>query len=143
MAIRLINPFKKEKQMKQSIKQSIKKQFAYLFILLIILIIIGATTQSLGFVGQYIKAIPYGDKLIHFMLIGSLAYVVNFLTHFRRFTFFNRKWLLGSTLIFIIMTIEEFSQIFISTRSFDLLDLSANYLGILTVSLIIISQDKR
>lgn len=120
-----------------------KKIFAYLFIALILLIFIGASTQSLGFIGKFVQSIPYGDKLIHFILIGTLAYVVNFLMNFRRFSLWNRKWLLGTTLIFIIMTIEEFTQMFIPNRDFELLDLSANYLGIFTATLIIILQDRR
>ena len=120
-----------------------KKIFAYLFIVMILLILIGATTNSLGFVGQFVHSIPYGDKLIHFILIGTLAYIVNYLMDFRRFTFLNRKFLLGTVLIFTIMTIEEFSQIFISTRIFDLLDLSANYLGIFTATLFIIFMNRQ
>ncbi|MFK7948818.1 MAG: VanZ family protein [Saprospiraceae bacterium] len=120
-----------------------KKIIAYLFIGMILLIFTGATTKSLGFIGQFVQSIPYGDKYIHFILIGTLAYVVNFLMGFRRFTLWNRKWLSGTTLIFIIMTIEEFSQMFISTRSFDLLDLSANYLGIFTATLIIILTNQK
>lgn len=123
-----------------------KTVFAYLFILVILLIFYGASTNSLGFIGGFIKSIPYGDKYIHFTLIGMLAYVTNFLMGFRRFTLWNRKWLSGTTLIFTIMTIEECTQMFIPTRSFDLLDLSANYLGIFTATLIIIltkQQDVR
>lgn len=120
-----------------------KKIIAYLFIALIILIFIGATTKSLGVIGQFVQSVPYGDKYIHFILIGTLAYVVNFLMGFRRFTLWNRKWLSGTTLIFTIMTIEEFSQMFVSTRSFDLLDLLANYLGIFTATLVIILTNQQ
>lgn len=113
------------------------KIFSYVFITMILLIFYGATTKSLGWIADLVQSIPYGDKIIHFILIGTLAYVVNYLMGFRRFEFLNRKWLTGTTLIFAIMTIEEFSQMFVSTRSFDLLDLTANYLGIFTATFFI------
>jgi polysaccharide biosynthesis protein VpsQ len=37
---------------------------------------------------------------------------------------------LGCLIIAVAMTIEEFSQIWIPNRTFDLMDLAANYLGI-------------
>jgi VanZ family protein len=37
---------------------------------------------------------------------------------------------LGSVLIFLIITIEEVSQVFVTTREFSLLDLGSDYLGI-------------
>ena len=120
-----------------------QKSLAYLVILILIGISIGASTQSLGAVAPLVKSIPYGDKLIHFTLIGSLAYVVNFLLNFKRFTFLNKKWLLGTTVILIIMTLEEFSQKFLPNRDFELLDLTANSLGIFAATLVILIQQKQ
>jgi polysaccharide biosynthesis protein VpsQ len=40
------------------------------------------------------------------------------------------KILLGCTIVAVAMTVEECSQIWFPARTFDLIDLSANYLGI-------------
>jgi len=119
-----------------------KKLLAFAFVVLIILISIGATTQSLGIIGYYVKKIPFGDKIIHFALIGTLTYAVNLIMNFRQFNLFNINWLTGSVIVFGIMTADEFSQMFLSARSFELLDLSANYIGIAAASLFIITQKK-
>jgi VanZ family protein len=47
---------------------------------------------------------------------------------------FSRSVYLGSLVVAIAVIGEEFSQIFLSTRSFSLLDLSADFLGIACAS---------
>lgn len=115
-----------------------KKIFTYLFIALVIFIILSATFKWSNPIMPYVNAVKYGDKIAHLVLIGTLAYCINYLMQFKRIKLFNRDILKGSVFIFILITLEEFSQIWISTRTFDLIDLSANYVGILIASLIII-----
>ena len=85
-----------------------------------------------------IKGFKYGDKFAHLILIGTLAYCVNYLLKFRTVNYFNRNLLVGTIGITIFITLEEFSQIWISTRTFELIDLSANYLGIAIATFIIV-----
>jgi len=37
-------------------------------------------------------------------------------------------------IVVVIMTLEEFSQAFVSSRTFDLIDLTADYVGIICFS---------
>ena len=99
------------------------------FAILLILIIIGANTGFEPFKAFY--SVPAGDKVGHFLLIGTLSFLVNASLKARRVTMGPVQLLLGSLLVALVVTAEEFSQLFLVHRSFDLLDLAADYLGIL------------
>ncbi len=106
------------------------KYFAYLFIAFVIYIIL---TASLGLYNpffKYVKEIPYGDKVMHVFLLGMFTYCTNILIKFHSFKLSNRILLTGSLIIFVLATLEEISQYWIPTRTFDLMDLAGNYIGI-------------
>ena len=91
--------------------------------------VIGADTGFEGFRAFY--NVPGGDKLGHFLLIGTLAFLVNASLGARRIRLGPLQPLLGSLLVTLVVTAEEFSQIFLAHRSFDLMDLTADFVGIL------------
>jgi hypothetical protein len=101
----------------------------YIFILVGIVFIADrkSTAYVLGFVGN----IPFGDKLGHFFLMGIFSFLVNLVLQARTVGFDKIRYLLGSLIVFIIVGLEEFSQLFVRGRSFDLTDLLADSLGIL------------
>lgn len=73
---------------------------------------------------------PYGDKLIHFLLIGGANGAVILL--------FSNRWKMTTSLTagictfsLALATMDEFAQKLFSHRTFSLLDLFANYSGIL------------
>lgn len=74
--------------------------------------------------------IPYFDKIGHFLLMGGLSFFVNLVWHGKTVSLGPLPVLAGSLLVSLIVTIEEFSQIFIGGRAFDYGDLAADYLGI-------------
>lgn len=82
-----------------------------------------STRYLLGFIGN----IPFGDKLGHFFLMGTFAFLLNLSLSCRKVW----RVLLGSLIVLVVVVIEECSQIFIRGRSFDLTDLAADFLGIL------------
>jgi len=79
---------------------------------------------------KLIEHVPMGDKFAHITLVGTLAFLLNLILGAKTFTIRKMELLLGSCIVFGIMTVEEFSQIYIPMRNFDLVDLMANYLGI-------------
>ena len=101
------------------------------YVLLIIGIVTGVNAGYLTPVAAFVHAIPGGDKLFHFLLLGGLAFFTNWFLKCHTFKLGSFKVLSGSVAIAIISTIEEFSQIWITTRRFDAGDLSMNLLGIL------------
>lgn len=77
-----------------------------------------------------IRKYPFADKTSHFLLLGSLSLTLNILLNFRLLKANKFKIFLGSLAAFILITVEEISQIFIPNRTFDHMDLLASYLGI-------------
>jgi len=90
----------------------------------------------------FLKYIPSGDKTGHTVLMCVLSFVLSWLFAFRRLRF---KWLripYGILGVFAFITVEEFLQILSPNRSFDLIDLTANYLGIALAFAIIHGVEK-
>ncbi|TRX55124.1 VanZ family protein [Thalassomonas sp. M1454] len=86
------------------------------------------------------NAIPFGDKVGHFFMYGLLAFAMNFALKFRSFG----KSLIsqhGAVVILMISSVEEFSQMFVATRTFSLLDLTANFCGVLVFTWLAIKVD--
>jgi polysaccharide biosynthesis protein VpsQ len=102
------------------------KIMTVVYVLILAVIIFIANTKSTRYLLSFIKFVPYGDKIGHLVLFGILSVLVNWWLGFRRIKFV----LLGSIIVFLIVTIEEFSQIYISGRSFDLKDLLFDFIGI-------------
>ena len=73
---------------------------------------------------------PYGDKIGHFFLMGLFALLVNLSLNMRKISVFSVSILLGSLIVIILSTVEEFSQSFFPSRTASFIDLAASYLGI-------------
>lgn len=100
----------------------------YIFILtgIIILADLRGTQYLLDFVGKF----PFGDKIGHFVLTGTLSFLINSTLKARRIKIGTVNFPLGDLIVAAIVTLEECSQIFVRGRSFDLVDLAADYAGI-------------
>lgn len=73
------------------------------------------------------------DKALHFTLVGTMALLLNLSFNCAAIRP-DKRWLMwGTTIMLVVATVEEFSQIFVPKRTFDLLDLSCNYLGIMVL----------
>ena len=110
------------------------KWLTLLFAIFIVLIILLANTGNLGILA-IVYHIPFADKLGHFILYGILALLVN-LTLFRVYPSRSRNWItmLSGLTLALLIGIEELSQCSFSNRTFDLIDLSASYLGLIFFS---------
>jgi len=67
--------------------------------------------------------IPHADKIAHFLLMGLLAFFVALAAAEHRV----HRWLF---LLSAVITLEEFSQMFIATRNFSWIDLLFSLLGV-------------
>ena len=79
---------------------------------------------------QLARKIPAGDKLGHFLLFGTLSFLVNLILRAAVIRLWRITLLKGSAIVASIVTVEECSQVFFRSRSFDLGDLAADLLGI-------------
>lgn len=82
----------------------------------------------------FIHGIPLGDKVLHFLLVGSMTIAVNYFWKHRTTQIFSTRILLGSALVLVFMTFEEFGQAFVPHRHFEIADLLCNYAGIFVAS---------
>ena len=100
------------------------------YILIITAIIVIANVKSTQYLLKFSGGIPYFDKIGHFILMGGFSFLVNLALKAKTFSVWKFKYLLGSLIVLTVVTLEEFSQIFVSGRAFDVGDLAADYLGI-------------
>lgn len=73
------------------------------------------------------------DKALHFLLVGVLALLLNLSLNLASMSsrIIWLQW--GTVSLLALATVEEFSQLWFANRTFDLLDLSCNYLGIVVL----------
>lgn len=117
------------------------KWLTVLFVLFIVAIIVLADRGLLGILGA-INRIPYGDKAGHFILYGILTLLLD-LTLIRSLPHRSPKLVtvsIGLTLALLI-GLEEFSQQYFPSRTFDLVDLIFSYLGVVFFSWVALKKD--
>ena len=119
------------------------KWLAILFTIFIILIIVLADTGTLRHYVGFLYDFPFGDKLGHFLLYGILTLLID-LALFRSFPDQSpgRLAVKCGLVLALLIGLEEFSQKYFSSRSFDLVDLTFSYLGVLFFSLAAIQMKK-
>lgn len=119
------------------------KRIAILFTAFILLVIVLADTGILSRYLAFMYRVPYADKLGHFILYGILALLLN-MAFFRSRPDQNR-WRLAFRTVFglaLLIGLEEFSQQYFANRTFDLVDLSFSYLGVLCFSWVAVKTKK-
>jgi len=108
------------------------KYISALFFIFVIAIIILADRGSLPPFIRSIYDFENGDKLGHFILFGFLTFFIT-RTFLSSLPSKSRSWVTLSVGLILALGIalEEFSQQYFSTRTFDLIDLLASFLGVL------------
>jgi polysaccharide biosynthesis protein VpsQ len=101
------------------------------FILVLILIVVIANL-GLGLIYfPFIYNVPGLDKVGHFFLTGMLSFLVNHLLKAKKVQLFSLDFLSGSLIVFLVVSLEELSQLFLTYRAFSWLDLIFDIGGIL------------
>jgi VanZ family protein len=79
----------------------------------------------------FLDRIPLGDKLCHFAFMATLSFLANLATGCRAVRVGRLGPILVATAVVTVFVVgEEISQIWIPARTFDLLDLTADLIGI-------------
>lgn len=105
------------------------------FFIFIGFIIYLADTADHNFAFRLIGHIPYGDKLMHGLLYGVMALLLNYGLKFKSIKFLGFNMQLGAIIVLVFATIEEISQYWLPSRTFDLGDLLADFVGVVLFSL--------
>lgn len=75
--------------------------------------------------------IPYYDKIGHFNLMGILTFLAVISIAPNIPVNQPKSTLIVSSAVLVIIVLEEFSQILVPTRTFSLIDLLCDFLGVL------------
>jgi len=97
--------------------------FTSAFVSLVVL----ADRGQIGKIWEFVGMIPFGDKLGHLGLVGTLTVLLNLQLKRRK----AGPLMLGSLIVLVTMMLEEGSQYFFPARSFDGYDAFANLVGVL------------
>ena len=108
------------------------RRLAIAFSIFLIIVIIIADLGYLRFIFKILNRVPRSDNILHFILIGTLTYLI---TASLIETFPLRSHtvitIISMAVLGFIFTLEEVSQAPLRTRDASLADLLSNYAGIL------------
>ncbi|MDD2829707.1 MAG: VanZ family protein [Sulfuricurvum sp.] len=120
--------------METTLKSNTLKRVFYpaSFFVLLLAIIYKADTANYNFAFHVVGMIPYGDKIAHAVLYGIMVYLLNY-------GFNGKQWFrieIGSLIVFAFAFVEEVSQLYFPSRSFDWFDLLADVIGIVGAAVV-------
>lgn len=113
------------------------------FFSFILWIIFLANTGGSSVLFDLVRAIPYGDKVGHFFLFGTLTMTFIIASRFTTFSLGGFDIYYGVVVVAIFVISEEISQAFIPSRTLDILDLLADAAGIILFTYTAHSLEKR
>ena len=113
------------------------------FFMFICWAIIQANRGAESIFSDIVHLLPYGDKLGHALLFGMLALLMNLALNGR--SILVRRWplQLGSVLVLSFALIEELTQLYFPSRTFDLGDLLADVVGVMAFTLLSLRYTKK
>lgn len=92
---------------------------------------------------ELVSYIPFGDKLGHFILYGSLSVLTVIALDFKYVLINDYRIYYGSLIILLFALVEETTQIFLPNRTFDMVDISADVAGIVIFQLLYFKFSKK
>lgn len=113
-----------------------------LYLVLVAIIVVLANVNQLGILG-WVHKVPMGDKLMHFLILAGVCFAINSLLRLRKVSVLGIPVFLGTLIVLAIATGEEFSQMWIPSRTFSWLDMLANWLGILCMDRFLAMRERR
>ncbi|MBV6625560.1 MAG: VanZ family protein [Rivularia sp. (in: Bacteria)] len=100
-------------------------------------IILSITISAyLKIIPNEIQRFPYFDTIMHFLLMGFSAFLGHLAFNKRKINILNFSLPLVPIIISFFVLIEECLQMFSPNRSFDLVDLAADFCGIVLFTLL-------
>lgn len=102
----------------------------FLFVFFLVGLIVSVNSGRLPQLWGPLYAVPYGDKIGHFVLMGTFAFLANLSLSCRVIRVRQSSVMLGTIIVLALVGAEEISQAFIPTRSCDISDFIADVLGI-------------
>jgi VanZ family protein len=108
----------------------ILKVLAVVYIFFLAFIIVLYDIKETQYLFKAVRKYAFADKAGHLLLMGLMAMSVSLHLGAHQINFWRLRFFTGSLIVFVIVTLEETSQLLIPNRTFDPMDLLANYFGI-------------
>lgn len=117
----------------KQLNKGVKKVLPFLlFFLFICYIIYSADTDNGFWLIQLANKIKYADKIGHLLLYGLLGALLNLALNHRKI---GKSWIpLGTVIVLVFAITEEFTQLAFETRTFDLVDMLCDVVGLALIS---------
>ncbi len=106
------------------------------FFIFISWIIYLADNSNHNFAFSLVGHIPYGDKIAHALLYGLMALFLNFGLNFKTKNILGYSMQMGSMIVLLFAGIEELSQYYFPSRTLDIYDFIADFIGVVLASFI-------
>jgi hypothetical protein len=100
------------------------------YVLILAGIVVLADFRGTQYLLNFVGGVPFGDKIGHFVLMGTFSFLLNLTFGAKMYKVWKVNFLLGSLIVLTLVTLEEFSQIFVAGRSFGATDLIFDCAGI-------------
>ena len=114
-----------------------------LFFAFIVWVIFMANTGQNTIFFDFVRSIPYGDKLGHLLLFGTLVLGANIGTRFKSMNVWGGRVYIGTAAVTLFVIAEELSQSFVPARTMDVMDLCADVVGIAAFTALSATLSKR
>lgn len=102
----------------------------FIFFVFILWIIFLANTGESSVFFNFVRALPYGDKLGHFCLFGTLTLGATIAFKFKSISLGGCPIYWGTLIVTVFVILEELSQGLVASRTLDIIDLLADGVGI-------------
>ncbi|NOZ91495.1 MAG: trypsin [Epsilonproteobacteria bacterium] len=106
------------------------------FFIFISFIIYLADTADYNFAFRVIGHIPYGDKIMHGLLYGVMALLLNYGLDFKSYKFLGFNMQIGAIVVLTFAGLEEITQYWLPSRTCDVWDFVADVAGVLIFSIL-------
>ncbi|MCO1334734.1 VanZ family protein [Microbulbifer sp. OS29] len=110
---------------------------AVVFFAFILWIFYLANTGSSSVLFDLTQAIPFGDKIGHIFLYGTFSIILILATRSTSSRFGPVEIYYGALAVLIFALTEEISQAFIVNRTFDLIDLVSDLIGVILANILV------
>ena len=77
-----------------------------------------------------ISQFPYYDTILHFLLLGTAAYLSHLALNKRKIKILNIYLPVAPLIVSFFCVVDEIIQLFVPVRSFDLVELAADLCGV-------------
>lgn len=84
----------------------------------------------------FVRTVPFIDKFSHFFLMGGLSFVLNMSWSGHRISWLSWSAQTGTVVVLILVTLEECSQLFLSHRKFEPMDLIWSIVGVVVFGML-------